>query len=87
MEQNKSSELVNANQIGSEQESAGGREVNPFEQLLDKADQAVRQGQLQESREHLTRIFELLATSPVSRAPAHHDVHFGAHGYRLSQSA
>ena len=87
MKRNKSSELVNTAQTAKETEPAGGPNSNPIDQLLDKADQAVRQGKVQESRDHLTSIFEHIANKGASRVPAHGDPEYGNSSYRMRQTA
>lgn len=87
MEMNKSSELVNSATIATETEPPGGSKSNPMERLLDQADQAVRLGNLQESRDHLTRIFELLAGSPANRLSIHSDPQYHIDAYQMRRSA
>jgi hypothetical protein len=85
MEMNKSSELVNATRIATETESAGNSKSDSIDYLVDQADQAVQKGNIQESRDHLTRIFELLAgTERVAIQP---ESHYSAGGYQMRQSA
>ena len=87
MQRNKSSELVNANPIAPETDPPGGSKSNPMERLLDQADEAVRLGNVQESREHLTRIFEILSGSPSNRIVAHTDPPYRAEAYQMRRSA
>ncbi len=87
MEMNKSSELVNTAPIATESEPPGGSKNNQMERLLDQADQAVRLGNVQESRDHLTRIFELLAGSPANRLSIHADSQYRVDAYQMRRSA
>jgi hypothetical protein len=87
MEMNKSSELVNSAPIATETELPGGSKSNPMERLLEQADQAIRLGNLQESRDHLTRIFELLAGSPANRLSIHSDSQYRVDAYQMRRSA
>ena len=83
MEMNKSSELVNATGFGTET----GPKADSIEHLLDQADQAVQMGNMQESRDHLTRIFELLASSPADKVSIQSDSHYPTEAYQMRRSA
>jgi hypothetical protein len=58
-----------------------------MERLIDQADQAVRAGNLEESRDHLTRIFEILAGSPANRIAVHGDPQYRVESYQMRRSA
>jgi len=87
MQRNKSQELVHAHGAASESDHPNVTPINPIESLLDQADQAVRSGNVQESREHLTRIFELLAGSPYNRMPVPAETHYAGELLAMRQSA
>lgn len=87
MEMNKSSELVNASQTALETEPPGAIATNPIEKLVEAAEEAVRLGNVQESREHLTRIFELLAGSSASRMSIHSDSPYQLEAFQMQRSA
>ncbi|MEP7365953.1 MAG: hypothetical protein ABI972_22075 [Acidobacteriota bacterium] len=87
MEMNKSSELVSVNPIATETEPLSGPKTTPMERLLDQADQAVRLGNIQESREHLTRIFELLAGSSPNQLGIHGTSQYGVDSFQMRRTA
>lgn len=87
MEINKSPELVNVALIATEPEPPGGSKSNSLDRLLDQADQAVRMGNLQESRDYLTCIFEVLAGSPPNRLTAHGDSQYRIESFQMRRSA
>ena len=87
MEMNKSSELVNVTRIAGETEPPGDPKSDSIEYWLDQADQAVQMGNVQESRDHLTRIFELLAGSPAERVSIQSDSRYRTEAYQMRQSA
>lgn len=87
MKRNKSQELVHAHGNVSETDHSNVTPINPIESLVDQADQAVRSGNLQESREHLTRVFELLASSPYNRMSIPAEVPYKGELLAMRQSA
>lgn len=87
MKRNRSKELVHAFGAASESDHPIVTPINPIESLLDQADQAVRSGNLQESREHLTRIFELLAGPSYTRRPVPAKTHYTGELLAMRQSA
>jgi hypothetical protein len=87
MEMNKSSELVNVTRIATETEPPGDSKSNSIEYLLDQADQAIQMGNVQESRDHLTRIFEHLASSPANTVSIQSDSHYRTEAYQMRRSA
>ena len=87
MEMNKSSELVNLASPAEETDPPGGFKPEPMDRLLDQADQAIRKGNVQESREHLTRIFEILAGTQADRVAVHGESQFRVEPYQMRRSA
>lgn len=70
MEPNKSAELVQQRRSAAEEEVPASPLSAGFDGLLSQAELAVRNGRVEESKEHLARIFELISHSPAHRAPA-----------------
>lgn len=70
MEPNKSAELAQQRRSASEKQIPANSQLAGFEGLLSEAEVAVRSGRIEESKEHLARIFEFISLSPAYRAPA-----------------
>ncbi|MCC7237487.1 MAG: hypothetical protein IT163_19420 [Bryobacterales bacterium] len=86
MEPNKSTELAQQRRSASEKQVPASPQPAGFEGLLSQAEMAVRDGRVEESKEHLTRIFEFISLSPAHRAPAGSEgIPSGA--LKMSQSA
>jgi len=87
MKRNKSQELVHAFGNASETDHPSVTPLTPIESLLELADQAVRNGNFQESRDQLTRVFELLSGSSHARMPSPTETHYTGDLLAMRQTA